>query len=135
MEIPGFASLAAFSRYTKTSYMTIRNQMINGYCAYPRRRKSNTTKNSAYKCWENMIQRCYNPKANKYDIYGVRGINVHPIWKSSFMEFITYIGPRPSHQHSIDRIDVNGAYVPGNVRWATHKEQNENKRIIRKGKW
>ena len=49
-------------------------------------------------------------------------------WQADFMAFFRHIGPRPSKDHSLDRIDVNGNYEPGNVRWATKKEQSNNQR-------
>jgi regulator of sirC expression with transglutaminase-like and TPR domain len=51
-------------------------------------------------------------------------------WLNSFEAFLAYIGPRPSPQHSVDRINVNGHYEPGNVRWATHSEQAKNRRRV-----
>ena len=110
------------------SITTARRWEKQGYCPWPRRDISGRSKDPAYKCWENMIQRCTNPKATKYYNYGGRGINVHPLF-FDFKKFIEHIGPRPGSGYSIDRIDVNGDYAPGNVRWATVREQNSNKRI------
>lgn len=75
-----------------------------------------------------MRQRCTNPNRRGYNNYGGRGIKC---LFSSFKEFINHIGPRPSPQHSVDRIDTNGHYAPGNVRWATSKEQNRNRRNLK----
>lgn len=69
--------------------------------------------------------RCLNPNVRSYPLYGGRGIEFR---FTSFEQFIDAIGPRPSDKHSIDRIDGNGHYEPGNVRWATPKEQARNKR-------
>jgi len=52
-------------------------------------------------------------------------------WAVDFQSFLAYIGPRPSHKHSLDRIENNGNYEPGNVRWATRKEQHANTRVKR----
>ena len=75
-----------------------------------------------------MIQRCTNPKDAGYDLYGGRGINVHPEWKNSFTAFLDHVGRRPTRAHSLDRIDNERGYEPGNVRWATAAEQNRNQR-------
>jgi hypothetical protein len=53
---------------------------------------------------------------------------MHPSWRRSFDAFLAHIGPRPSPAHSLDRIDNNRGYMPGNVRWATRKEQQRNMR-------
>lgn len=84
-----------------------------------------------YKVWDTMRQRCSNPKNDKYLTYGGRGIHVCERW-NDFSMFISDIGRRPSSLHSLDRIDPNGNYEPGNVRWATQKEQQNNRRDNRK---
>ena len=81
-----------------------------------------------HRSWMGMIQRCTNPKDAAYDRYGGRGINVHPEWKSSFTAFLDHVGRRPTRAHSLDRIDNDRGYEPGNVRWATAAEQNRNQR-------
>jgi hypothetical protein len=74
-----------------------------------------------------MQDRCYNPKNNSYHRYGGRGIRVCNRWRDSIHDFYSDIGPRPSPQHSIDRYPNNdGNYEPGNVRWATSKQQARN---------
>lgn len=75
-----------------------------------------------------MIQRCTNPKETGYRHYGGRGIHVCDVWLSDFEAFFEHVGPRPSKDLSLDRIDVDGNYEPGNVRWATRREQALNKR-------
>jgi hypothetical protein len=80
-----------------------------------------------FSCWDNMIQRCSNPKATRYDRYGGRGIKVCERWLNSFENFLADVGKRPSPNHSIDRYpNGNGNYEPGNVRWATGKQQQRN---------
>jgi hypothetical protein len=85
-----------------------------------------------YRIWVSVFQRCYNPKSEKFHLYGARGIRVDRRFsgKHGFSNFIRCIGPRPTPQHSIDRIRVNENYKPGNVRWATVFEQRHNQRRV-----
>lgn len=82
---------------------------------------------SEYRTWIGMRNRCRNPNAPGYDLYGGRGIQVCDRWLESFENFIDDMGPRPPKM-SLDRIDVNGDYAPENCRWADLKTQNRNKR-------
>ncbi len=81
-----------------------------------------------YRSWSNMVQRCHNPKNESYPDYGGRGIHVCDDWRNDFTTFFAHVGKRPTSKHTIDRINTNGQYEPGNVRWCTRKEQNRNKR-------
>lgn len=81
-----------------------------------------------YNSWCGMIARCENPNAPKYADYGGRGITVCDRRRDSFETFFEDMGPRPTPGHSIDRIDVDGNYEPGNCRWATAKVQANNQR-------
>lgn len=81
-----------------------------------------------YTAWKMMRRRCYNERADNFPRYGGRGIRVCDAWRESFQAFLDDVGFAPSPKHSIDRIDVNGNYEPGNVRWATPVEQSRNQR-------
>lgn len=82
---------------------------------------------STYRSWQAMKRRCLNPKVRGYKNYGGRGITICERWLESFENFLADMGPRPPGM-SLDRIDPNGNYEPGNCRWATAKEQSLNKR-------
>lgn len=82
-----------------------------------------------YTAWTNMITRCTNPKHNRWQHYGGRGIAICDRWRNSYEAFLADVGRRPSPAHSIDRYpDCDGDYEPGNVRWATGTEQRLNQR-------
>lgn len=81
------------------------------------------SKTPEYRAWINMRSRCENPRTPGYHRYGGRGIKV---LYSSFDEFLADIGPRPSPDHSVDRIDNDGHYQTGNCRWSLPTAQNRN---------
>lgn len=85
-------------------------------------------KSPTYTSWLTMRERCNNPKNEHYNYYGGRGIRVHSDWDKSFTSFWFYMGDRPAGM-TIDRIDPDGNYEPGNVRWATASEQRANQRV------
>lgn len=81
-----------------------------------------------YAAWRSMIARCESRTWRDFPNYGGRGIRVCDRWRHSFDAFVSDVGRRPSSTHSLDRIDVDGNYESGNVRWATLEEQANNKR-------
>lgn len=83
-----------------------------------------------YGIWRGLIGRCENENDRAYANYGGRGISVCREWRDSFEVFLAHVGRRPSSEHSVDRIDTNGDYRPGNVRWATDVEQSRNRRCV-----
>jgi hypothetical protein len=96
-----------------------------------KRNRHGMSTSSEYKIWSGMVQRCTNPNVGCFHRYGERGITICQEWRNSFTKFYAHIGPRPSAEHSIDRIDNNLGYEPGNVRWATKQIQCINRNDIR----
>lgn len=84
-----------------------------------------------YRLWVAMRQRCRDPHASNFAHYGGRGVSVCHRWED-FDSFCADIPPRPSMEHTLDRIDNDGNYEPGNVRWSTRTEQNRNRRTNRR---
>jgi len=81
--------------------------------------------------WVMMRRRCYERKNHAYRLYGGRGITVCARWRDDFAAFVADVGERP-FRRTLDRIDNNGNYEPGNVRWATWSEQIANQRRRRR---
>lgn len=93
----------------------------HGHTAGPRRTPE-------YRTWCLMIRRCENARSRSYPYYGARGIAVCPRWRASFEAFFADMGPKPSPDHTIDRLDNEKGYEPANCRWATWAEQFANMR-------
>jgi hypothetical protein len=99
------------------------------WVAEQRARGEERAKIPEYRAWAQMIHRCTNPRNKNWKGYGGRGITVCPEWQNDYLAFLNHVGQRPGPKYSLDRYPNNdGNYEPGNVRWATAKEQMNNRR-------
>lgn len=83
-----------------------------------------------YRIWGSIVQRCTNPKNTAFHHYGGRGVQVCERWRRSFGDFIADVGRRPEPGMQLDRINNNGNYEPGNVRWISRDENMKNRVFI-----
>ncbi len=96
--------------------------------AADRKRTHGMTGTPEWGIWCTIKSRCYNPNTEGYQGYGGRGITMFQEWVNDFAAFYTYIGPRPSVDHSVERSDNNLGYIPGNVSWQDKTVQANNTR-------
>lgn len=89
-------------------------------------KKHGATGTLTWRRWRSMINRCYMKNSKSFRDYGGRGIAVCDAWRESFVAFLDDMGECPSGDLTLDRIDPNGNYEPGNCRWATRVQQNRN---------
>jgi len=92
------------------------------------------SRTTEYRIWIGMKGRCYNPNTTRFISYGGRGITVCERWRNSFENFLQDMGLRPAGK-TLDRIDNDGNYEPGNCRWATRKEQAGHQRLSAAFDW
>jgi hypothetical protein len=110
----------------------LRPKLISEYKTkhgFASRDKSNRSKE--YVTWCDIKKRCTNPNYKQYKDYGGRGINIDDSFKNDFPMFLKDVGFAPSSKHSIDRIDNEKGYIPGNLRWVLPHIQQRNKRNSR----
>lgn len=107
------------------------NRLEWGRRNFETRRTHGMSEHPAYKAWQRMKSRCQNPKEPVYPYYGGRGISVCGAWVESFAAFWADMGATWAPGLSLDRIDNDGHYSPGNCRWTTPTEQNRNRRNVK----
>ncbi|MFI5064092.1 MAG: hypothetical protein ACHP9Z_08965 [Streptosporangiales bacterium] len=114
----------------RTGSCGCRNRERSAERATERNLSHGLARHPLYDCWRNMLDRCESPADPGYANYGARGIQVCPEWHdvAAFAGWIeANLGPRPQGM-TLDRINNDGNYEPGNLRWATHSEQARNQR-------
>lgn len=97
--------------------------------------KGGSRSHPLFNIWKAMVQRCENPNHTHYARYGGRGIAMCDRWRHDFTAFAEDVGERPSMSHTIDRIDGDKGYEPGNVRWALPVEQQRNRSDTHRIQW
>jgi hypothetical protein len=121
----------SFFRHKSCGCLRVERSTTHGYSS-----KTNTERRRWHDRWKGMIKRCYNPKVDSYSNYGGRGITVCDRWREPngvgsqnyYEDIHNVLGPQPSSEHSLDRMDNDGMYEITNMRWATNSEQVKNQR-------
>lgn len=116
----------------RTELRRTKNQMC------PTCRSTGFSKHPLYLRWREAQRRCSDPDHQDYKWYGARGISMYPQWsqklgdpqasRKAFEKFVEYVGTPPFEGATVDRIDNDKGYEPGNLRWATRKMQTRNRR-------
>lgn len=97
------------------------------YATSTHRATTSNKRTTEYVTWLSMRQRCLDKNHSNYKNYGAKGINVCSEWRDSFDVFLNDMGIKPTAKHSIDRINTNLGYEPGNCRWVDSKTQQNNR--------
>lgn len=103
-------------------------------CGCGRGKKHDHYYSVEYSSWRNMLTRCYNHNHVSHERYSSKGVQVCDRWRQSFQNFLEDMGPSPGPGYSIDRIDNDGDYEPGNCRWADAVTQSRNHGAQRRSK-
>lgn len=112
-----------FGRSTSCGHHSVSN--------YRHGETANDATTPEWRLWRSIITRCFNSGCAEYRNYGGRGISMDPAWRASYATFLAAVGRRPGPGYTLDRRNNDLGYVPGNVRWATRKEQARNTRRTR----
>jgi len=99
-----------------------------------RARTHGLTRTPTYRSWQAAKDRCHNPNNSKYASYGGAGISMCEHWRNSFEAFLEDMGERPDAM-TLDRLDQCKGYEPGNVQWATSREQSVNRGTTKLYRW
>lgn len=129
----GIEKIVSRNHLTRRSFRTLSCGCLNRDVCTSHGYGSITDRRPEYEAWHAMKQRCLNPKHKSYHRYGGRGITICDRWRDSFEAFLADMGPRPSADLSIDRIDNDGNYEPSNCRWTTRQVQMSNRSCTNRG--
>lgn len=115
----------------RSSHLKDKSTTSCGCLGLENRTKHGLTNSKLYRLWADIKTRCYNENKDTYKYYGARGIKLYEEWvddPKSFIEYISNLENFDKHKYTIDRINVNGNYEPGNLRWTTYYTQAQNRR-------
>ena len=115
-----------FCKKVGLTYRQFTRSILRGYSyLQPKGKKSD----DLYSIYTDILRRCYSKNRKHYKDYGGRGIRMSGEFFYSFKAFAEYMGKKPGPEYSIDRINNDGNYERGNLRWATQREQSMNRRL------